>query len=392
MERGIAVAYAILIVTATVLAYIGAKFATSRVDKEGDSMNKQSSISVEQARLMPFFFSLSLFSLFIAFKFLPRNVFSTLINVYFAFVVCFSGGEIAYPILTKFIPATAHEIRIPIGFLNRITDVVARFLPFLFDEKKVDPDEAAEAKAAAADGKEVSGAATQTTDPDKDVFPVAIASILGMIMISPAVIAYYLTHHWMISNAFGIAFSITGTGLILLSSFSSGALMFGGLFVYDCFWVFATPVMVTVGKNLDLPIKLMVPKDVFDIDSSQMAILGLGDIVIPAIFLTMLLRYEKSHPGAVIFIPNVIGYAFALVVTVAALHMSSHAQPALLYIVPIMLAVTSVSALLQGRLKEVWSWSDKAAVEAGAAEWESSLTGRVWRKVRGGAALKEKEE
>jgi hypothetical protein len=31
-----------------------------------------------------------------------------------------------------------------------------------------------------------------------------------------------------------------------------------GLFVYDIFWVFFTPVMVTVAKSFDAPIKVSV--------------------------------------------------------------------------------------------------------------------------------------
>lgn len=40
----------------------------------------------------------------------------------------------------------------------------------------------------------------------------------------------------------------------------SGALLLSGLFFYDIFWVFGTPVMVTVAKSLDAPIKLVFPR------------------------------------------------------------------------------------------------------------------------------------
>lgn len=33
-----------------------------------------------------------------------------------------------------------------------------------------------------------------------------------------------------------------------------------GLFFYDIFWVFFTPVMVSVAKNFDAPIKLLFPR------------------------------------------------------------------------------------------------------------------------------------
>ena len=40
----------------------------------------------------------------------------------------------------------------------------------------------------------------------------------------------------------------------------AGALLLCGLFFYDIFWVFGTPVMVTVAKSLDAPIKLVFPR------------------------------------------------------------------------------------------------------------------------------------
>ncbi|PNX91774.1 signal peptide peptidase-like protein, partial [Trifolium pratense] len=51
-----------------------------------------------------------------------------------------------------------------------------------------------------------------------------------------------------------------------------------GLFVYDIFWVFFTPVMVSVAKSFDAPIKLLFPTA--DL-KRPFSMLGLGDIVIP---------------------------------------------------------------------------------------------------------------
>lgn len=67
--------------------------------------------------------------------------------------------------------------------------------------------------------------------------------------------------------------------------------MLCGLFVYDIFWVFGTDVMVTVAKNINGPIKLMFPKNVLE-DPSDCSILGLGDIVIPGIFMALCLRFD----------------------------------------------------------------------------------------------------
>lgn len=63
------------------------------------------------------------------------------------------------------------------------------------------------------------------------------------------------------------------------------------LFFYDIFFVFGTDVMLTVAKGIDAPIKLQFPKD-FSGETNKFAILGLGDIVIPGVFVSLCLRYD----------------------------------------------------------------------------------------------------
>jgi len=52
------------------------------------------------------------------------------------------------------------------------------------------------------------------------------------------------------------------------------------------FWVFGTDVMETVAKSFDAPIKLLWPRE-----EGKFSLLGLGDIVIPGFFLSMMLRF-----------------------------------------------------------------------------------------------------
>jgi minor histocompatibility antigen H13 len=70
------------------------------------------------------------------------------------------------------------------------------------------------------------------------------------------------------------------------------------LFFYDIFFVLGTPVMVAVATNVDAPIKLLFPKAfaVSDADA-QFSMLGLGDIVIPGIFIALLLRFDAQRAG-----------------------------------------------------------------------------------------------
>src|SRR5205823_915050 len=72
--------------------------------------------------------------------------------------------------------------------------------------------------------------------------------------------SYVYSNHWLLSNIFGIFFSVQGIELLSLGSFFNGFILLIGLFFYDIFWVFGTDVMVTVAKSFDAPIKLLFPQ------------------------------------------------------------------------------------------------------------------------------------
>ena len=59
--------------------------------------------------------------------------------------------------------------------------------------------------------------------------------------------------------------------------------------------MFGTDVMVTVAKSFDAPIKLVFPQDLLEkgLAANNFAMLGLGDIVIPGIFIALMLRYDR---------------------------------------------------------------------------------------------------
>jgi minor histocompatibility antigen H13 len=92
-----------------------------------------------------------------------------------------------------------------------------------------------------------------------DDFDVTPASIICTILVSIPVIFYCMTKYWVLNNVFGVLFSIMALRNIDLASFKVGFLLLWFLFFYDIFWVYGTDVMVTVAKNLDIPIKLLFP-------------------------------------------------------------------------------------------------------------------------------------
>ena len=80
--------------------------------------------------------------------------------------------------------------------------------------------------------------------------------VLGCLAVAPVVGAYAYARHWLTNNLMGVAFSLQAIEHISIGSFKIGCILLAGLFFYDIFWVFGTPVMVSVAKNVDGPIKL----------------------------------------------------------------------------------------------------------------------------------------
>lgn len=165
------------------------------------------------------------------------------------------------------------------------------------------------------------------------------------------------------------------------------------LFFYDIFFVFGSDVMLTVAKNIDAPIKLLFPTEWGAIDAEtgepkpKFSLLGLGDIVIPGVFISLALRFDiiKTLPKRVnemcergkadevldmirknavtapkhYFMGTIIGYFLAIIATVVVMIIFDHGQPALLYLVPGVLLSVVFIALAKGELKLMWEFSEE---------------------------------
>merc|ERR1712048_853001 len=111
---------------------------------------------------------------------------------------------------------------------------------------------------------------------------------------------YIMKKHWLANDLLGMAFAINGVELLHLNNVVTGCILLGGLFFYDIFWVFGTDVMVTVATSFEAPIKVIFPMDFLEhgIWGKNFAMLGLGDIVIPGIFIALLLRFDCSKSNS----------------------------------------------------------------------------------------------
>ncbi|XP_053103670.1 minor histocompatibility antigen H13 isoform X3 [Hemicordylus capensis] len=193
----------------------------------------------------------------------------------------------------------------------------------------------------------------------KDLVCLAMSSVVG--------VWYLLKKHWIANNLFGLAFSLNGVELLHLNNVSTGCILLGGLFVYDVFWVFGTNVMVTVAKSFEAPIKLVFPQDLLEkgLEADNFAMLGLGDVVIPGIFIALLLRFDISlkKNTHTYFYTSFVAYILGLGLTIFIMHIFKHAQPALLYLVPACIGFPLLVALVKGEVTEMFSYEENAAAK-----------------------------
>jgi len=199
--------------------------------------------------------------------------------------------------------------------------------------------------------------------------PVTAVELVGMIIGSGMAVGFMFTKSWIINNVFGCSFCLLGIKMIGLSNWKTGAIMLVGLFFYDVFWVFGSKsvfgsnVMVSVAQGIEAPIKLQFPRRMGGCGVLQHSMLGLGDIVVPGIFIAFLAKWDavkiadKKANGFVYLHSVMVAYFFSLVTTVGVMFVFNAAQPALLYIVPYVLITSIIVAVARGEMKELWTYT-----------------------------------
>ncbi|KAK9380927.1 signal peptide peptidase-domain-containing protein [Kockiozyma suomiensis] len=199
------------------------------------------------------------------------------------------------------------------------------------------------------------------------------ADLLGMPIALAIVVGNWFTSNWILGNVIGASFAFSVIGILTIDSFKTGYIMLIGLFLYDIFFVFGTDVMVTVATTLTVPIKLTAPRPGTATQAASQAMLGLGDIIVPAIFLSLCLRFDswnyyRKHPNTAyssrrpfpkpFFNSAMVMYVIALIVTIFVMHVFKAAQPALLYLCPGIGGAVAVTAFVKGEGSILWGYKE----------------------------------
>ena len=172
----------------------------------------------------------------------------------------------------------------------------------------------------------------------------------------------------------GISLSIQAISFLNPGSYYTATVLLSLLFFYDIFWVFGTDVMVTVAKNLKAPIKLIFPRPAI---SDKPNMLGLGDIVLPGIYIALLLRYDvKNSYKSIINFNNIdtsklpklniftfylslIWYLISLIACLLIMWVWESPQPALLYIVPGIIIPIIGYTFFRGDFDQLWAYDEE---------------------------------
>ncbi|KAL3802464.1 hypothetical protein ACHAW5_009723 [Stephanodiscus triporus] len=167
---------------------------------------------------------------------------------------------------------------------------------------------------------------------------------------------------FLISNAIAWALGMVSLGAISLGSFQTGAILLAGLFCYDVFWVFGTDVMMTVATKVEAPVKFLYPAPLSDTPRAYpFSVLGLGDVVIPGLFLRLMYKVDEAlQPKNLSYFNVATGaYAAGLLMCFAANELFHNGQPALLYLDPSLVGGTLACASVNGQVNALWDFQEE---------------------------------
>ena len=324
--EGQIIAYTALVSMAIFPIYFGAFRSVTVREQQKQSGEKPETITKKDAMKFPLVASCVLFGIYIIFKLFSQEYINMLLGFYFFVLGTFSINHIGGSFLSRLVPSIVpnEEYHLLLTEGKKKEEIIN----YKFDRRNV------------------------------------IAFVVCVILAA----WYALKKHWIANNIIGLAFATNGVELLHLSSVGTGCILLIGLFFYDVFWVFGTNVMVTVAKSFDAPIKVLFPQDLLvrGILAKNFSMLGLGDIVIPGIFIALLLRFDLSlkRNRKTYFYSTFIAYFIGLVTTIVVMVVFQHPQPALLYLVPACIITPVGLAFLKGDLDKMFAYSDEKSDES----------------------------
>ncbi|EGD80599.1 hypothetical protein PTSG_01188 [Salpingoeca rosetta] len=233
----------------------------------------------------------------------------------------------------------------------------------------------------------------------------SLLSFVGTFVATVFVVARWLTTaHWAYTDALAMSTAVALIDSVRLPSARSATFLLVGFLLYDAFWVLILPFFVhdnvmadvawqhatnplswllhTTGFRLNLPpVSVPITLHVPSVELTHAtAVLGLADIVLPALFAVYCLRCDavlsRLHPPSPgpapaaasrairarvyhlwhrLFPRAIVGYAAGLFAAMYASALFRAAQPVLLFVVPPMVLLPAMLARNQGQWGVFWN-------------------------------------
>jgi len=194
--------------------------------------------------------------------------------------------------------------------------------------------------------------------------PINVAAIASFVFGITTIVIWLIMrtndHFFFLTDALAFALAVTSLSSVRLPNLKVSSIILVLFFLYDIFWVFISQyifkqnVMITVAVGLpNLPMVLIFPRMLDD----GISLLGLGDIVLPGLFLCFLYRFDhfnKISFKSGYFLRGWIAYALGLELTFVMVYVLDRGQPALLYLVPFTLLTTIFFGWMRGQLGDLW--------------------------------------
>lgn len=244
-----------------------------------------------------------------------------------------------------------------------------------------------------------------------DIVP--LSEVLGLLLSAALALFWYVNRRtcWYLQDVFGVSLCFVFLKTVQLPSLKVATILLSLAFVYDVFFVFISPLIfgssvmedVATGgpaaytrsdyPGLDycerypmypacvdpepMPMLLVLPRILDWVGGVSM--LGLGDVIIPGLLLSFVLRFDYSTKslGENYYRAMCIGYAVGLGMANIAVTLMQMGQPALMYLVPTTLGSLLVLAWKNGDLKAMWTG-------IGLQESDKSSDGEVDNNEEGG--------
>jgi len=313
------------------LYFFGMAVTTVYVGGRQVTLAESESVTLKSALVAPIFASFSIGVLYLLIKvgLDPGVLYAFLVTIFGALAI----SDIGVPILRNVLPAEFAETKVTV------------------------PDEIAELL-------KMEGERELPLDG-------LVTLVLGLGCTAAYWAPFPMEQKFILSNVIAWAIGMITLTSVSLGTFQTAAVLLAGLFLYDIFWVFGTEVMMTVATKVEAPVKLLYPAppppEGMAPRAYPFSLLGLGDVVIPGLFVAFMGTVEEAlKPEKFGYYNVAVGaYAFGLAACFIVNDITHAGQPALLYLNPALIGSALACGAANGQLMDVWNFNENPEAAEG---------------------------